>query len=331
MWNRISPHPPFCALFSQDDSVSYGGRRDKIVYIDCGNCEEKGCYDDLTDDETGDGGLTKAETWATEIAGCTSLNQQYLGAELYASFMCNARGNGVDIGVFLDEECTVYTNLKSVLSILEENQEDDNIYQAYWPIVYPFSEPIECGISVYYPPQAYAAGYKGAGENYGINDMCTEIFAEGVSYPLNTCGTNVTKFENDTEVKVKEITHEEFKFYKYILSYEDSLDNQAVCQTVQDLSGRYCAASTYVDKWSGKFFEYKNGKGSRKCRLSGSPLKMFKPMAKFFGRLILGLGAVMAAVMLGSIVYERAMKRNRRGKKLISPASPAVPSNGQMA
>ena len=324
-WCGIESHR---VLFSDDNANGddSGDRRTGAVYVDCEDCEEHGCYDDDYESDEheenegpGEGeegedvyeSLTAPEAWAYDIAGCTALNKKYLGYDLYASFMCNSHGNGVDIAVFLDEECTLYTNLKSVLSILEQTGNDMYMYKAYLPIVYPFHETIDCAITEYYPPQGYEYEYEGDGDAGGLNEMCTALFAEGYTYPLDTCGVNANGNVEEKLVK----TQENHKFYKYVLSYENSTDDQAACQVIQNLDGRYCAALNYEDISSGKFFKYKNREGITKCRLEGS--RLFGPSVSMHDAIVLVLGAVMFLVMLGVFVHEK-LKRNRRGNRLLS-------------
>ncbi|CAB9529054.1 expressed unknown protein [Seminavis robusta] len=293
-------------------------RANEIVYLDCGNCEEHGCYDDndAQQQEDGDYTLEEIEEWATAIAGCMYMGQKWSGYDLYAGFMCNADGSGAEIAIFLDNECSVYTNLKSFLSIAEETGTNEIIYKAYWPIVYPFEESISCAVPVYYPPSGSGYEYQGDGGNDEVSPLCESLFEEGSYYPLDTCG--IQDYEAGDPVTFQELeqTQGGYSFYSYILTYEDSQNDQTVCQTIQALDGDYCQAQNYKKKWSGEFFDYK-----KKNRASCLTAAIGKGVAEFFK--VIGVCLAAAALLGGAqkVAKSYQLRKQRRSQALIPPSS----------
>ena len=312
-------------MFSDDGAVDDDtrGRRARVVKVNCDDCKKHGCYDDGYGTNQDD----KVAAWAYKYTGCVALKEKLLGRSLYASFMCNAHGNGVDIAVFLDSACTIYTNLKSAMKILQRNSNLEIINRTAPAVVYPFNKIVDCGIPVYYPP--WGTKYEAVGDSGGVNDMCTELFTDGYSYSLDTCDGSSTRriltsgnstsgnstsdesTEDEKEGLIK--SQEDYEFYKYILSSEDSSDDQAVCHLIQDLDGRYCEAINYKVKSSGKYFRYRNRRVLSKCKLGGRTWSLFPRSFSNTQKLVWSAGILTFITMLGVMVYERLVKRFRRG------------------
>ena len=74
--------------------------------IDCDKCYDEGCLS-LYEGQEQDNGMEDAANWIAELAQCKQVeNYMYNGyLEQYAGLICNADGNGIEIGVFLDADC----------------------------------------------------------------------------------------------------------------------------------------------------------------------------------------------------------------------------------
>jgi len=95
-----------------------------VKQLDCNLCQQYGCLND--DDSDNDVyGFEAASEWLQETAECRETGVQYSGYssnnnngyyqqgggdenEIFAGFICNSDGSGVELGLFLDEECVLY-------------------------------------------------------------------------------------------------------------------------------------------------------------------------------------------------------------------------------
>ena len=83
-------------------------------YIDCEQCSAYECFVD--EDDMDDGQQRKDELdeevskWIEELAQCQETGQQWNGLDLYTGVMCSPYGDGVELAVFANEDCTWYTN-----------------------------------------------------------------------------------------------------------------------------------------------------------------------------------------------------------------------------
>ena len=90
-------------------------------------------------------------------------NQIY--SELYAGLMCNADGTGIEIGLFMDEKCSVWNPWKSFKSILDEGTLPYFYYTKTKNLVeFIFTKQIGCGEIEYIIPYDNEGYYK---NNYG--------------------------------------------------------------------------------------------------------------------------------------------------------------------
>ena len=83
-------------------------------YIDCNLCSSYECFVD--EDDMDDGQQNKAELdeavseWIQGLAECQETGQQWNDLDLYTGVMCSPYGDGVELAVFANEDCTWYTN-----------------------------------------------------------------------------------------------------------------------------------------------------------------------------------------------------------------------------
>ena len=104
-------------------------QRRAASYITCDGCSAYGCLsndDDAsayTDDYNGNNANANANDQEEEdkavlemiedVSQCLNTGINFNGNDLYVGFMCSPySGDGVELAVFLDNECTVYTTLK---------------------------------------------------------------------------------------------------------------------------------------------------------------------------------------------------------------------------
>ena len=106
-----------------------GNNDDNVVtaYVDCDTCEKNGCFEaqDNYNYNNGQDYMEDSLEWLQGLSECQAIedngNGDYQNSyyysylnnddndnELYAGLMCNEAGTGVEIGVFLDEGCSLY-------------------------------------------------------------------------------------------------------------------------------------------------------------------------------------------------------------------------------
>ena len=92
--------------------------------IDCDQCEAYGCWDD----DQGDDGYTVEDAleWLEGLSQCQQSRLSMGNFMLYEGLMCNSNADGVEIGMFLDEECTLYSTNVPFQSL--EDYRDDYQY-----------------------------------------------------------------------------------------------------------------------------------------------------------------------------------------------------------
>ena len=103
----------------QDGNQEDGGARflaqnnGKIVYTDCDTCSNMSCFQDGEEENVYSN--ENALNWLLEVGECQEINgdnynyQDPNGYQLYAGYTCNADGTGMEVGVFVDEECSILT------------------------------------------------------------------------------------------------------------------------------------------------------------------------------------------------------------------------------
>ena len=101
-------------------------------YINCDLCNDYECFVD--DDDMDDGQQRKDEldeevsNWIEDLAGCKESGVQWNDRDLYLGAMCSSYGDGVELAVFVDEDCTIYTNQKSFYDVFDPDNDNDNGY-----------------------------------------------------------------------------------------------------------------------------------------------------------------------------------------------------------
>ena len=155
------------------------------------------------------------------------------------------------MAVFLDNECTVYTNQKSFSDIPSYYiYNNANLYtQAQTFIEYSFLETASCAFeqefdSPYDQNNDDAAQYDDDGANYYNNnynynnnneasEYCQNIF-DGDATSFNNCGSQ--NYQDDDQNNYQD---DQYNFYSYDMLYQDSNDMSEVCSVVAKMEGAY--------------------------------------------------------------------------------------------
>ena len=100
--------------------------------IDCEQCQAYECYVD--EDDLDDQAVRKDELdeqvseWIADLAECKESGTQWNGMDLYIGAMCSPFGDGVELAVFVDDECTMYTNQQSFYKTWNPNNDNEDGY-----------------------------------------------------------------------------------------------------------------------------------------------------------------------------------------------------------
>merc|ERR1712238_538801 len=124
-----------------------------LKFVDCQMCADYECLDFHESSANGyydeDGEYVEAELddameWLNGFSECAETNAYLDDYLVYSNLMCNAEGTGLEVGLFLDEECLMYT---SKLAFADIMQDADNTYYNMISDVVEFTftnEGIEC-------------------------------------------------------------------------------------------------------------------------------------------------------------------------------------------
>lgn len=87
-----------------------------VQMIDCNMCTAYDCFAQDEDQAQPAGDDEAAQTyqfeealdWLGAISKCQQMDSTYNDLPIYAGLLCNAEGTGVEIGVFIDQDCRAY-------------------------------------------------------------------------------------------------------------------------------------------------------------------------------------------------------------------------------
>lgn len=214
--------------------------------------------------------MSSVASWVDEITQCKDTEVVFLeNYRVYAGFMCNEDGSGVDIATFLDENCMIYNSHTSFKTVATDDDKT-MMYAASDMITYPFLHQINCnGEFAYLSMDEYrqqAQNYHYNNQNYDADpsEYCKTLF-EGGEYgkavSLRDCNQDGEEDEKAQEeqdgVEVDEYVDEDYTWFSYRLSYEDSQDTEATCNVIRKMQGEY----ETVYRWSGSGQIYNYGTG----------------------------------------------------------------------
>jgi len=204
--------------------------------VSCTTCTSMGCFD-FTDDAVpaDDGGHVNIENvvqWVEQLSQCENTGKQWYNMDVYAQFMCNSQGDGVEIGIFLDNECTVYTALESYGSLFNGSS-----YLTYSSniVTYPFLNSINCAADIeWVSPENWDSSMASAvDDEYAAeaNQYCQQLVQSKMLLPLDNCAANGYGYTNDANND-----DGMFAGYSYDLAEKDIDDAYAVCTAIYNIT-----------------------------------------------------------------------------------------------
>ena len=199
-------------------------------YITCSQCESYGCTgnsDDVADDNEDD----VVTELITQLSSCLNAGVSWNNNNLYVGFMCSPYdGDGVEIAVFLDEKCTVYTNQKSFADIPSYYiyNSADTFTMAETYIKYAFTKTMSCTNEEFDDPANEGSGNNddaAAEDKEDVNGYCSNMFDTDM-VAFNSCSKNV--YQSGT-----------YSFYDYDMNYNSLEYLDSVCSAIQQKRGAY--------------------------------------------------------------------------------------------
>eukprot|EP00934_Nitzschia_sp_Nitz4_P000683 Nitzschia sp. Nitz4//scaffold15_size197535//97848//99519//NITZ4_001582-RA/size197535-augustus-gene-0.225-mRNA-1//-1//CDS//3329537727//683//frame0 len=238
-----------------------------VQYIDCDMCNTYECFaeDNEVDDAVEDYVFEDALEWIQDFSECKELEYND-DLALFAGLICNEQGNGVEIGVFFDEDCTQHATKMSYQSMM--SYADQQYFALSEEVVeYMFTNDFSCyqeEIEYTNPYEEAADEDEDAEEDNGeapeAAEWCQGLFdGELEAVNLYDCGVDADA-ENDNEAEYDENIYN-YDFYSYQLSENQYDDASEVCQVLKGTDGK---TTVYSNSNAGSLYTYKpnNSSGS---------------------------------------------------------------------
>jgi len=166
--------------------------------ISCDQCKAYECYaaENADDQVQSREELDEAVAdWIDELVECKETGVYWNDMALYVSAMCTPYGDGVELAVFVDDECTMYTNQQSFYDVWDPSNDNENgvNYLTYAEEILKssFSEVTACSELQYGYPDGYAgddADEDGDDEENEMNEYCQEVLEGDNFVDFNNCG-----------------------------------------------------------------------------------------------------------------------------------------------
>jgi len=254
-----------------------------IKFIDCQMCADYECLDFHVSSTNGyydeDGEYVEAELddameWLNGFSECAETNAYMDDYLMYSNLMCNSAGTGLEIGLFLDEDCTLYTPKIAFKSIMQDA--DKTYYNMISDVVeFTFTnEGIECynpeitwynEVDYYYAQMEAAENGDDEDEEEEDEDeeeevpeaaeWCQELVQEDVSVDLYDCAAYEAEEEEDNDDdEANDDYVASYDWYSFELAEEQIEEIGAVCAVY---TGMIAAANADVDADTGGYSNYK--------------------------------------------------------------------------
>ena len=308
-----------------------GGER-RLTGVRCSVCESYGCFGNQDNAEYNDEysvDMEAASEWVQNFAACQQTGQELNGMPLYAGFICNSNGDGVELAPFVDESCNAYTSATSFNKIMKADAENDPYWWSYLEaskelVTYPFTHTIDCK----------SMDNNNDANNYQqyqqANDFCLGVYEQNARSLARCAQVNAQYYHRDQntyynvnqdyvngeyngqyneaegEAEAEEEQYNEDgipSWYKYDLSQDDMENNFAVCRAVARYHGDYSGLETYDSFRSGTNFNYGSSNTLPFDSSNFSDEEIFRAL-KIIGIVALALGATAFLFACGKQKFE---------------------------
>jgi len=274
-----------------------------LKFVDCNMCKDYECLDFHEKSANGyydeDGEYVEAELddameWLNGFSYCVETNAYMDDYVMYSNLMCNAEGNGLEIGIFLDEDCLMYT---PKLSFSEIMQDADTTYYNMISDVVEFTftnDGIECydpeivwynEVDYYYEQMENADNddeeeeEEDDGEEPEAAEWCQELVQEDIAVDIADCGN----YEAEEEDNEDDDYADKYDWYQFELTADQSDEIGAVCTfyttafeanddaVAGDGYSYYTPHTVYNDE-NGNLFNYERGSADESSGMSGGAI-----------------------------------------------------------
>lgn len=238
-------------------------------YIDCYECQSKGCFVD--EEDLDDGVQTQREIdeqiseWIGQLSECQETGVQWNDMNLYTGAMCSPYGDGVELAVFVNEDCTMYTNQKTFASVYNPyaNNEDGNNanidYLTYAEdyIKTAFKEITPCKQVEYddYNEDEDENNEEEEEENNEASEYCRAVMEDEV-VSFSDC-----QADEDAEEEEQDDEYDWSWYDSSAISAEKADDINSVCVALNAMESESYGAHVYDEEASGSWYT-RNKKGA---------------------------------------------------------------------
>ncbi|KAL3935248.1 MAG: hypothetical protein SGBAC_009198 [Bacillariaceae sp.] len=311
--------------------------------VDCETCQSV-CADQSTsytqnsnnnDNNQGEYTNYEAFEWLQGLSECEQVNygnyynmngengnsNDQMYNELYAGLMCNADGTGIEVGLFIDEECSVWNPSKSFKSILDEETPPYIYYTKTKNLVqFLFTKQIGCGEIEYTIPYDEEGNTRESYNRYEYdkygyaqaNDGCQYLFQGNV---LNIGGTCAATASDDDDIYATQDANSQggkytyfsssgWSTYQYDISDQDS--DYQVCTAIQKQVDNGETHTTSTQSKQDNLYTY-NTSLLENSNLTGG------------GLFVILLGIMLTITLLYFTRNRYWSQQNTRKERLISP------------
>jgi hypothetical protein len=248
-----------------------------IKFVDCQMCADYECLDFQQSSANGyydeDGEYVEAELddameWLNGFSECAETNAYMDDYQIYSNLMCNSAGTGLEIGLFMDDKCTLYspklaykdimqsadTTYYNMISDVVEFTFTNNGIECYNPEVVWYNE-----VDYYYEQMEKAQNgeeeeeeEEDDGEAPEAAEWCQELVQEDTAVDLYDCGAYEQEEEQNDDANGDDYVAN-YDWYSFELTEEQEDDIQAVCAVY---TGMIAAANAEVDENTGGYSYY---------------------------------------------------------------------------
>jgi len=271
-----------------------------LKFVDCQMCKDYECLDFHEKSANGyydeDGEYVEAELddameWLNGFSECAETNAYMDDYQMFSNLMCNADGTGLEIGLFLDEDCFMYTPKLSFADIM---QDADSTYYSMMSDVVEFTftnDGIECydpeivwynEVDYYYEQMEAAENgeeeeeeEEDDGEEPEAAEWCQELVQDDAAVDVYDCGGYEAEEEenNDDDLAAK------YDWYNFELTADQAEEIGAVCSfytavPAYDDASEYSGYTPYTvyNGDNGALFNYERGNNDGNSGMSGGAI-----------------------------------------------------------
>jgi len=257
--------------------------------IDCDQCQAYECY---TEDDGGNDLDEQAAEWIKKVSECQQAEVQVNGVDVFYGAMCDDYGDGVELAVFLDDECSLYTSQIAFNNVyMKEEGNDAYNYLTYAEnyIKSAFSDVMSCNTPQYYADNGEDDAQEE--EQYELNDYCEQILKDD-AFDYTQCAA-----DEDAQQLVTE------DGYSYDIAYDRDLDIEEVCSVIKRMENAGEYYNAYDASGSGTWYK-RDKTGKIIVEAKGQEAGMS-------GGAIFGIIALIAAVVGGAAFFVMKKKEKK--------------------